>query len=54
MLMSQHCFETYKQRLTFTQLSICCVFHFIMVSFLTYLIIFTPDKIPLILQLSLT
>ena len=26
----------------------------IMVSFLIYLVIFTPDKIPLILQLSLT
>ena len=29
-------------------------FPLIMVSFLTYLIIFTPDKILLILQLSLT
>ena len=54
MLTSQPHFETCKQKLTSFQACYLLCFLLIMVSFLTYLIIFTPDKTLLIFQLSLT
>ena len=43
-----------QEKLTFTQSITYCVFLLIVVSFLTYLVILTPDKALLTFWLSLT